>query len=92
MTEERPASRDTSEDLPLDDVIEVQGDALPIDQDAVIDADEMERARPATRTELDRGDPMSDDLREGETNDPDVAAEEGLVYVPPSDPPVRSEG
>jgi hypothetical protein len=28
------------------------------------------------------------DLRSGETDDPDVAAEEGLVYVPPIDPPV----
>src|SRR5688572_3296038 len=30
-----------------------------------------------------------DDLREGETDDPDVAAEEGLTYVPPIDPPTR---
>ena len=30
-----------------------------------------------------------DDLREGETDDPDVAAEEGLAYVAPSDPPFR---
>ena len=28
------------------------------------------------------------ELREGETNNPDVAAEEGLTYVPPIDPPV----
>lgn len=28
------------------------------------------------------------ELREGETKDPDVAAEEGLTWVPPSDPPV----
>ena len=26
-------------------------------------------------------------LREGETDDPDVATEEGLIYVPPIDPP-----
>ncbi len=28
------------------------------------------------------------DLRDGETDDPNVAAEEGLTYVPPTDPPV----
>ncbi len=28
------------------------------------------------------------ELRAGETGDPDVAAEEGMTYVPPSDPPV----
>jgi hypothetical protein len=28
------------------------------------------------------------DLRGDETNDPNIAAEEGLAYVPPSDPPV----
>jgi hypothetical protein len=28
------------------------------------------------------------ELRDGETSNPDVAAEEGLVYVPPIDPPV----
>ncbi len=28
------------------------------------------------------------DLRSGETDDPNVAAEEGLTYVPPIDPPV----
>jgi hypothetical protein len=28
------------------------------------------------------------ELREGETDNPDVAAEEGLTYVPPIDPPV----
>jgi hypothetical protein len=30
----------------------------------------------------------SRELRTGETDDPNVAAEEGLAYVPPSDPPV----
>jgi hypothetical protein len=32
----------------------------------------------------------AEELREGETDDPDVAAEEGLTYVPPSDPPFRT--
>src|SRR3954451_12733906 len=30
-----------------------------------------------------------DELRDGETDDPGVAAQEGLTYVPPSDPVVR---
>lgn len=103
MTEERRATREASDDLPLDDVVEIQGDATPAEQDAVITPDEMERARPATRTEFDRGegsvgpapnDAASldglalDDLREGETDDPDVATEEGLAYIPPTAPPL----
>lgn len=32
-----------------------------------------------------------DDLREGETDDPGVAAQEGLAYVPPIDPPVVAD-
>jgi hypothetical protein len=31
---------------------------------------------------------LGGELREGETDDPDVAAEEGLAWVPPIDPPV----
>jgi hypothetical protein len=31
------------------------------------------------------------ELREGETADPDVAAEEGLTWVPPIDPPVVAD-
>lgn len=31
---------------------------------------------------------LSDELRSGETIDPNVAAEEGLTWIPPSDPPV----
>lgn len=33
----------------------------------------------------------AEELREGETDDPDVATEEGLTYVPPSDPPTRAD-
>jgi hypothetical protein len=33
---------------------------------------------------------LGGELREGETDDPDVAAEEGLSWVPPIDPPVVS--
>ena len=104
---EDPAT-DDAEDLPLDDVIEVQGDVLPSDQDAVLDTDELEHRRTPTRTELDAGYSIPDleyagdasavlesldleDLREGETDDPGVAAQEGLTYVPPIDPPVIAD-
>jgi len=56
---------------------------------------ELDRGEPASdpeaaEGEVERLDGLAlDDLREGETDDPDVAAEEGLVYVPPSDPPFR---
>jgi hypothetical protein len=33
---------------------------------------------------------LDGELREGETDDPDVAAEEGIPWVPPIDPPVVS--
>ena len=33
----------------------------------------------------------AEELREGETDDPDVATEEGLTYVPPSDPPFHTD-
>jgi hypothetical protein len=106
VPDERPARR-SEDELPIDDIIDIQGDALPDEQDAVIDPDQMERARPATRTELDRGytapdleyaegdaatlDGLDlDDLREGETDDPSVATEEGLTYVPPTDPPASA--
>jgi hypothetical protein len=99
---------DEAQDLPLDDVIEVQGDVLPGDQDAVLDTDELEHQRTPTRTELDAGYSIPDleyagdqaavlesldleDLREGETDDPGVAAQEGLTYVPPIDPPVIAD-
>ena len=108
MTDRRTRANDPAADLPLDDVVELQGDVPPIDQDGVLDPDELEAARRPTMTELDRGDPSPDpafaggdaealdgldldDLREGETDDPDVATEEGLTYVPPIDPPVRAE-
>jgi len=101
-------ANDDADDLPLDDVIEVQGDVLPGDQDAVLDTDELEHQRTPTRTELDAGYSIPDreyaggeaavlesldleDLREGETDDPGVAAQEGLTYVPPIDPPVIAD-
>lgn len=105
MTDARPsAPGEAAEELPIEDVIEIQGDSPPDEQDSVIDPDEIEHVRTATRTEIDRGEtsvePTSrdvvgsldgldlDDLREGETDDPDVATEEGLPYVPPTAPPM----
>jgi hypothetical protein len=95
-------------DLPVDDIIELQGDVAPIDQDALLDTDELEHQREPTRTELDAGYTIPDlayaggeaalldgldldDLREGETDDPGVASQEGLTYVPPIDPPMVAD-
>ena len=111
--DESPTSADDSPEddarsLPVDDIIEVQGDVQPSDQDALLDADELEHERTPTRTELDAGYTIPDlqyaggeaavldsldldDLREGETDDPGVAAQEGLTYVPPIDPPVVAD-
>ena len=105
---ERGTRPDTGEELPVDDVIEIQGDVVPVDQDGILDPEELEHARTATRTELDAGytirdleyaggqastlDDLSlDDLRDGETDDPGVAVQEGLTYVPPIDPPVVAD-
>jgi hypothetical protein len=82
----------------------LEGEEMPADQDAVLDPDEIEERRVPTQTELDRLDPdgrneedadaieglagVEGELREGETDDPDVATEEGLSWVPPIDPPV----
>ena len=105
MTDARPGTAgEVAADLPIDDVIEIQGDSPPDEQDGVIEPDEIEHVRTATRTEIDRGEtsvePTTRDvigsldgldldaLREGETDDPDVATEEGLPYVPPTAPPL----
>ncbi len=51
-------------------------------------------ARPPDSMQPDRGDVESleflesTELRSGETDNPDVAAEEGLTWIPPTDPPV----
>ena len=36
--------------------------------------------------------PDPDEIRAGETDDPTVAAEEGLTWIPPVDPPFRTGG
>jgi hypothetical protein len=62
--------------------------------------DEVEHSGELTETELDEGQseqPVAlegladEELREGETDDPSVAAEEGLAWVPPIDPPVVAD-
>jgi len=90
-----------------DELLALQGDEPPRDQDAVVDPDEIEESDEPTMTELDRleargSDPdrnvlasleglAADELRPGETDDPDVATEEGLAWVPPTDPPVIAD-
>jgi hypothetical protein len=105
---ERETSTEATDQLPVDDVIEIQGDEVPVDQDGILDPDEIEHERTMTRTELDAGytipdreyaggqeatldDLDLDDLRDGETDDPGVATQEGLTYVPPIDPPVMAD-
>jgi hypothetical protein len=87
----------------VEQVQALQGEELPADQDAVLEPDDFEARRQPTLTEVDHGAPPPggddrstigsldglaiDDLREGETDDPIAATEEGLTYVPPVDPP-----
>ena len=84
----------------------LEGEEMPEDQDAVLEPDEIEGRRTPTMTELDRLDPgvavddadglagvgglAAEGLREGETDDPEVASQEGMPWVPPIDPPVLS--
>ncbi len=74
---------------PLEEEIQaLQGEELPIDQDAVVSLDEIEDEEELSRSEYEAGVPRDPGLRAGETDDPLVAIEEGLTYVPPSDPPI----
>ena len=108
MTTRRPDVDDPGTDLPTEDLVQIQGDEVPVDQDGVLDADDVEQVRQGSQTELDHGYPARDpvfehgetetldgldldDLRQDETDDPQAAAEEGLVYVPPLDPPVIAD-
>lgn len=103
---ETPRRPDPDDVALIEEIQSLQGEEMPIDQDAVLEPDEIETQRTPTRTELDRGEPPRDldategepesldglaldDFREGETDDPDVATEEGLAYVAPSDPLFR---
>jgi hypothetical protein len=84
-----PDDRPNIGNLPLETEIEaLQGEELPADQDAVVSLDEIEDEEELDRSDYEAGVPRNPDLRAGETDDPLVAIEEGLTYVPPSDPPV----
>jgi len=101
---DRPRRLDPDDVAQAEEIQRLQGEEMPIDQDAFLEPSEFESRRTPTLTEVDRGEASPegdvvsgdvasldglalDDLREGETDDPDVATEEGLTYVPPSDPP-----
>lgn len=88
----------------LEGIQALQGEELPIDQDAVLEPTEIEPPRQPTLTEIDSGAPeelpddvidpavidplVADRIRADETDDPTVATEEGLPWIPPSDPPI----
>ena len=99
----RPDDRPNTGSLPLEEELRaIEGEKLPADQDAVVDPSEiLDEPEPTTDTERYLGEPdrtgadvdsfdvLADrDLREGETDDPTIASDEGLPYVPPTDPPV----
>jgi hypothetical protein len=120
----RPDDRPNVGSPPIEEEIQgLQGEEMPIDQDAVLEPGEIESAREPTLTEVDTGgasepdralltgvdedsflgdvdptlpqrdvvslDELTDDeLREGETDDPIEAIEEGETWIPPTDPPV----
>ena len=93
--------------LPPEDVAALEGTPPPQDQDAFAEPSEVEHPEPPTDTEIYEGEieagavPAFDDVldelstladRPGETDDPNVAAEEGEAWVPPMDPPVVADG
>lgn len=87
-------------DVPLDELgRELTGDQPEGDQVAWLREGELDTADDVTDTEMYEGGIDSDaegalesltdtDLRAGETGDPTVAAEEGLTWIAPIDPPV----
>jgi hypothetical protein len=100
----RPTLGDVEEPAELRGAL---GEQEENEQDAVFEADEVERGPTGTMTDLDEANPdvldgvipldpdhasvewlNETELREGETDDPLEATEEGLTYVPPVDPPV----
>ena len=68
---------------------------------AYLTEDELDTSAEVTDTEIYEGEADSDvanleslaelEMRSGETDDPNVAAEEGLAWVPPIDPPVIAD-
>jgi hypothetical protein len=107
-----PTQRNLPDDRPnigttpfLEGLQALEGEEMPVDQDAVVDPDEIEGRRVANQTELDRFEGVeradsdvetpagleglgAGDLRDEETDDPEVASEEGIPWIPPIDPPV----
>jgi hypothetical protein len=92
-----PPSEAPRDDISItrDDLLTDATDALvsdPVDSgDGLTDTERYEGyaeagARSTATTSLDTL--MADELRDGETSDPNVAAEEGLTWVPPVDPVV----
>ena len=87
-------------DVSLDELgRELTGDQQQGDQVAWIREDELDTADTVSDTELYEGELQGSaepslesltevELRAGETDDPNVAAEEGRTWVPPIDPPV----
>lgn len=91
MTDRRslPDDRPNIGSEPLEAEIQaLQGEELPIDQDAVLSLDEVEDEEERSYSDYEAGAPANPDLRAGETDDPLVAIEEGLAWVPPTDPPI----
>lgn len=88
MTDQRrPHGEETAPgDLPIETIVDLQGDEMPAEQDAFIDPDEIEALRPRSLTELDRGIVEDPSMRIGETTSPVVATEEGQTWVPPTGP------
>ena len=85
----RLAGRETPDDKdPVLDVEDVEVTPYPTGrmpyEGEMGEVDSMDLVRDADRLQLleDR------ELRAGETSDPELASEEGLTYVPPTDPPV----
>jgi BON domain len=84
-----PDDRPNVGSQPLEtEIQELQGEEMPVDQDAVVSLDEIEDERELERVEVESGVRRSPDLRAGETDDVLEAIEEGQTWVPPSDPPV----
>jgi len=69
------------------DADELEAPAEPTDTERY-ELDEMSEDEVVAMLDAIRDGLGSLDLRDGETDDPNVAAEEGLAWVPPVDPPV----
>ena len=98
----RPDDRPNTGSPPIEEGLRaIEGEELPENQDAVLEPDEIVDPPEPTDTERYLGEPervepdpdpanilLEGGLREGETDNPWIASDEGQVYVPPTDPPV----